>query len=46
MNGGKQLSLMTVCSDIIDNDADLVLDFMEGNSNDSQKDEEDEYLTF
>ena len=46
LNGGKQLSLMSVCSDIMDHSADLDLDFLKEDSNDSQKEEEDEYLTF
>ena len=46
MNDGKQLTLMTICSDVMDNSADLVLDFIEDNSENSQQDEEDEYLTF
>ena len=46
MNNGKQLTLMTVCSDVLDNSADLILDYLEENSKNSQQDEEDEYLTF
>lgn len=46
MNGGKQLSFMTVCSDIMDNSADLDLVNLREDSQESQKDEEDEYLTF
>lgn len=26
MNGGKQLSFITVCSDVMDHDADLIQD--------------------
>jgi hypothetical protein len=46
MNGGRQLTLMTVCSDVMDNSADLILDYIKENSQASQQDEEDEYLTF
>jgi hypothetical protein len=46
MNGGKQLTLMTVCSDVMDHSAELVLDYLRENSQNSQQDEEDEYLTF
>ena len=46
MNGGRQLTLMTVCSDVMDNSADLILDYLKENSQASQQDEEDEYLTF
>jgi hypothetical protein len=35
MNDGKQLTLMTVCSDVMDNSADLVLDYIEDNSENS-----------
>ena len=46
MNGGKQLSFMTICSDVHDDSADLDLEYLEKDSQQSQKDEEDEYLTF
>ena len=46
MNGGKQLTLMTVCSDVMDNSAELILNYLREDSQASQKDEEDEYLTF
>ena len=46
LNGGKQLSLMTVCSDVLDNSADLRFDYFQEDSQVSQKEEEDEYLTF
>lgn len=46
MNGGKQLSFITVCSDVMDHDANLVLDHIREDSQASQKDEDDEYLTF
>ena len=46
LNGGKQLSLMTVCSDVMDHSADLNFDNLEEDSNTSVKDEEEEYLTF
>lgn len=46
MNGGKQLSFMTICSDVHDDSADLDLEYLEEDSQKSQKDEEDEYLTF
>jgi hypothetical protein len=46
MNGGKQLTLMTVRSDVLDCSADLDLDGLREDSNDSYNDEEDEYLTF
>lgn len=36
MNGGKQLTLMTVCSDVMDNSADLILDYLKENSQASQ----------
>lgn len=35
MNGGKQLSFMTVCSDILDNSAYLNLDFLREDSHPS-----------
>ena len=37
---------MTVCSDILDTSADLNLENLEEDSDASQKNEEDEYLTF
>ena len=46
MNGGKQLTLMTVCSDVMDDSADLILDHLREDSQASLKDEDDEYLTF
>jgi len=46
LNGGKQLSLMTICSDVLDNSADLRFDYFQEDSQVSQKEEEDEYLTF
>ena len=46
MNDGKQLSLMTVNSHIMDNSADLLFDHFVEDSKGSQKDDEDEYLTF
>ena len=46
LNDGRQLSLITVCSDILDTSAELIQDNLRENSQDSQKDEEDEYLTF
>ena len=46
MNEGKQLSLMTVNSNIMDNSADLLFDNFVEDSKGSHKDEEDEYLTF
>jgi hypothetical protein len=46
MNGGKQLTLMTIRSDVLDCSADLDLDGLREDSDDSYKDEEDEYLTF
>ena len=46
LNGGKQLSLITVQSDVMDNEADLKFDYYKEESQSSQKDEEDEYLTF
>lgn len=46
LNDGRQLSLITVCSDILDTSAELIQDNIRENSQDSQKDEEDEYLTF
>ena len=46
MNGGKQLSFMTVCSDIMDTSAEMDLKNLREDSQESQKDEEDEYLTF
>lgn len=46
MNGGKQLTLMTIRSDVLDCSADLDLDGLREDSNDSYNDEEDEYLTF
>jgi hypothetical protein len=46
MNGGKQLTLMTIRSDVLDCSADLDLDGIRDDSDDSYKDEEDEYLTF
>ena len=46
LNDGKQLSLMTINSNILDNSADLLFeDFIE-ESNPSHKEDEDEYLTF
>lgn len=36
MNGGRQLTLMTVCSDVMDNSADLILDYLKENSQASQ----------
>lgn len=35
MNGGKQLSFMTVCSDILDNSAYLNIDFLREDSHPS-----------
>jgi hypothetical protein len=32
LNGGKQLSLMTVCSDVLDNSADLRFDYFQEDS--------------
>lgn len=46
MNGGKQLSFMTVCSDVMDHSAELDLNNLHEDSNASFKDEEEEYLTF
>ncbi len=46
MNGGKQLSLMTEQTDVMDNSADLLFDYFQEDSEASQQDEEDEYLTF
>lgn len=46
MNGGKQLSFMTVCSDILEHSALLNLDFLREDSHPSQKEDDDEYLTF
>lgn len=46
MNNGKQLSLMTINADIHDNSADLLFDRFEEDSQGSQKEEDDEYLTF
>jgi len=46
MNGGKQLTFMTVNSDILENSADLLFDHFIEDSQGSQKEEEDEYLTF
>ena len=46
MNGGKQLSFMTVCSDVMDHSAGLDLHSLCDDSNASYKDEEEEYLTF
>ena len=46
MNGGKQLSFITDCSDIIDYSAEVILDHIQEDSQASQKGEEDEYLTF
>ena len=46
LNGGKQLSFITVCSDIMDHDAELILNYIREDSQASQKDEDDEYLTF
>ena len=46
LNGGKQLSLMTVQTDVMDNSADLLFDYFQEDSEASQEDEEDEYLTF
>lgn len=45
MNGAKQLSFMTVCSDVDDEPAQLNLQYIQEDSKGS-KDEEDEYLTF
>jgi hypothetical protein len=45
MNGGKQLSLMSARSDILDTSAELVLDNLK-DSQGSYKDDDDEYLTF
>ena len=46
MNGGRQLSLMTVNSDILENSAELLFDKFIEDSQGSHKDEDDEYLTF
>lgn len=46
LNDGKQLSLITVCSDVLDHSADLKFDMFKEDSNASAKDEEEEYLTF
>lgn len=46
MNGAKQLSFITVCSDIMDHEAQLVIDNIREDSQASQRDEDDEYLTF
>ena len=46
LNGGRQLSLITQCSDILDSPADLVCDYLRDDSDNSKKDDEDEYLTF
>ena len=32
LNGGKQLSLMTICSDVLDNSADLRFDYFQEDS--------------
>ena len=45
MNGGRQLSYMTVCKDVMDHEAVLLLNQLEEQSHES-KDEEEEYLTF
>lgn len=45
MNGGRQLSYMTVCEDVMDHEAQLILSEIEDQSGES-KEEEDEYLTF
>jgi hypothetical protein len=37
---------MTICSDVLDNSADLRFDYFQEDSQVSQKEEEDEYLTF
>ena len=46
MNGAKQLSFITLCSDIMDHDAELMLDNIREDSQASQNDEDYEYLTF
>ena len=46
MNGGSQLYLMTVNSDILENSAELLFDKFIEDSQGSHKDEDDEYLTF
>lgn len=46
MNGAKQLSFITLCSDIMDHDAELLLDNIREDSQASQNDEDYEYLTF
>lgn len=46
MNGGKQLSLMTVNSSVMSNSADLLFDYFKQESKPTDNDNEDEYLTF
>jgi len=46
MNGGKQLSLMTVNSSVMSNSADLFFEFFKDDSKALDQDNEDEYLTF
>jgi len=46
LNNGRQLSLMTECSDILDNSAEILFERFQEDSQASHKDEEDEYLTF
>ena len=45
LNGGKQLTLMTVRSSVMSNSCDLIMDNLEENTEPSNA-EEDEYLTF
>ena len=45
MNGGRQLSFLTICSDVFDNSADLNLELI-GGDEEAPTDEDDEYLTF
>ena len=46
MNGAKQLSFITICTDIMDHEAQLLLENIREDSQASQRDEDDEYLTF